>query len=120
MSTPRFLLPAITILFATLTLHAADRAASEWVRRGADGKLTYKTTPAGDRIMDFSYAGYRGGGVTLPDVPVKRTIKPSGDDDDTNLIQAAIDEVAKMPLDANGFRGAVLLEHGKFPCASTI
>src|SRR3954449_10802953 len=101
MSTPRFFVAAMTILFATLTLHAADRPASEWVRRGADGKLAYKTTPAGDRIMDFSYAGYRGSGVALPDVPVKRTIKPSGGEDDTTTIQAAIDEVAKMPLDAN-------------------
>src|SRR3954463_12165421 len=119
MSTPRFLLPAITILFATLTLHAADRAASEWVRRGADGKLTYKTTPAGDRIMDFSYAGYRGGGVALPDVPVKRTVKPSGGDDDTAPVPAAIDAVAAMPIE-NGFRGAVELAAGTFNCATTI
>src|SRR4051794_27526856 len=39
-------------------------AASEWVSYGPDGKLRYKAiNEQGDRIMDFSGAGYRGGGV---------------------------------------------------------
>src|SRR3954462_6276716 len=92
---------------------------SEWLHPGPDGKLVYKTTPAGDRIMDFSYAGYRGGGVALPDVPVKRSVQPSAGKDDTAAIQAAIDEVAAMPL-VGGFRGAVLLAPGEFTCSSTI
>ncbi len=92
---------------------------SEWVYLGADGKLKYKTTPAGDRIMDFSHAGYRGGGVALPAVPVKKRVKPSGGTDDTAVIQAAIDEVAALPL-VNGFRGAVLLEPGVFICSGPV
>src|SRR5688572_24382548 len=104
----------------TRATRAAERPASEWVYRGADGKLAYKTTRAGDRIMDFSHAGYRGGGVALPDVPVKRTVKPSGGGDDTKTIQSAIDQVAKLPADERGFRGAVLLAGGTFPCAETI
>src|SRR5262245_8983131 len=90
---------------------ALGDVSSEWVRSGADGKLAYKNTERGDHIMDFSHAGYMGGGVPLPNVPVKKTIKPSGNEDDTALIQAAIDEVSKLPLE-NGFRGAVLLEPG--------
>ena len=108
------------MLLASLAAAAAERPSSEWVRRGADGKLAYKATERGDRIMDFSHAGYRGGGAAIPHVPVKQTVKPSGDADDTQLIQAAIDEVAKLPVDANGFRGAVLLAPGVFPCAGTI
>jgi hypothetical protein len=81
--------------------------------------LVYKTTPAGDRIMDFSYAGYMGGGVRLPNVPLRKTVHPSGGADDTATIQAAIDEVAKLPL-KDGFRGAVLLAPGTYPCAQTI
>jgi hypothetical protein len=69
--------------------------------------------------MDFSSAGYMGGGVALPTVPVKRTIAPSGKGDDTALIQAAINEVAALPLE-NGFRGAVLLGPGDFICSNTI
>ena len=110
----------IVVMVLAAFAMGADRPASEWVRRGADGKLAYKTTDRGDRIMDFSHAGYRGGGVTIPDVAVKRTVKPGGGDDDTKTIQAAIDEVAKLPVDENGFRGAVLLAPGEFRCAETI
>lgn len=98
---------------------AAVAATSMWVHPGPDGKLQYRTTERGDRILDFSYAGYRGGGVPLPDVPVKATVKPSGGEDDTAAVQAAIDEVAALPLE-NGFRGAVLLSPGVFTCAKSL
>jgi hypothetical protein len=96
----------------------AEPAKSQWVYRGPDGKLVYKMTPAGDRIMDFSYAGYRGGGVKLPDVAMQRTVEPSGEDD-TARIQAALDDVSALPL-KDGFRGAVCLAPGTFLCAGTL
>ena len=102
-----------------VTARAADPATSVWVHPGTDGRLVYKTTPAGDRIMDFSSAGYMGGGVRLPDVPLRKTVRPSGGADDTATIQSAIDEVAKLPL-KGGFRGAVLLGPGSYPCGQTI
>jgi hypothetical protein len=88
------------LFFASSTIFqtVAAPAKSEWVYPGPNGKLVYKTTPAGDKIMDFSSAGYMGGGVALPTVPVKLSIKPSGTDDDTAIIQAAIDEVGAMPV----------------------
>jgi len=103
---------------------ASDRPAdasgkSAWVYPGKDGKLVYQTTPAGDKIMDFSHAGYMGGGVALPVVPVKKTVKPSGAKDETETIQSAINEVASHPLVA-GFRGAILLEPGVYNCSATI
>lgn len=100
--------------------HAMARhSTSEWVHVGKDGRLVYKTTPAGDKILDFSNAGYMGGGVALPVVATKRTVQPSGGQDDTQLIQAAIDAVAAMPLE-NGFRGAVELVAGTFTCSGTL
>src|SRR5258706_11652281 len=69
--------------------------------------------------MDFSTAGYMGGGVTIPMVPVVRTVNPSGAADETAAIQAAINEVAALPLQ-NGFRGTVLLAPGTFICSNTI
>lgn len=113
-----FLLVMPVITAATINF-SASAAQSQWVYPGPDGKLLYKTTPAGDRIMDFSSAGYMGGGVALPNVPVKRTVTPSGKADDTAVIQAAIDEVAAIPLQGN-FRGAVLLAPGTFICSNTI
>lgn len=68
--------------------------------------------------MDFSNAGYMGGGVKLPMVPEKKSVRPSRGDD-TASIQAAIDQVAKLAA-VNGIRGAVLLDGAKFNCAGTL
>ena len=100
-----FLLPVFFIASVAL---AADPQ-SPWAHVGAaGGKLAYQTLPTGDRIMDFSHAGYMGGGARLPAVPVKKTVRPSGRDD-TAAIQAAIDAVAMLEP-VNGIRGAVLLD----------
>jgi hypothetical protein len=118
---PRFFhaLVAVSLLNPSL----AASATSGWVHlddsMGDHGKLVYQTTPAGDRIMDFSSAGYGGGGVPLPEPEVKETVKPSGSGDDSATIQAAIDRVAALPL-KNGFRGTVLLARGTFTCAKTL
>jgi hypothetical protein len=94
------------------------RGLSEWVFYDINGKLQYKKTEKGDKIMDFSHAGYKGGGVAIPDVEVKIKVKPTGNDD-TEIIQEAINEVSKMPLQGN-FRGAVLLEPGVYSISKTI
>jgi hypothetical protein len=112
------LLTALAAAAAGRCASAAPPATSQWVCPGPDGKLVYKALPTGDRIMDFSHAGYLGGGVALPTVAVQKTIKPSGGDD-TATIQAALDEVAALPL-KDGFRGAVLLAPGVYPCSGTI
>ena len=69
--------------------------------------------------MDFSRAGYGGGGVALPVVAARQAVAPTGGDD-TAIIQAALDAVAKLPLDGNGFRGAVSLRAGTFRIAGQL
>jgi len=91
---------------------------SSWVYTDANGKLSYKTLEKGDRIMDFSDAGYMGGGVALPIVPVKVTIS-AVNGDNTDAINNAINEVARLPL-VNGLRGAVLLNKGVYNCEREI
>lgn len=93
-------------------------AKSTWVHVDPNGKLAYKALPTGERILDFSQSGYRGGGVAIPSVPVVKTVNPSGGDD-TAAIQGAIDAVAALPA-SNGLRGAVLLGPGKFVVKSTL
>jgi hypothetical protein len=93
-------------------------AQTHWVRVEKRGHLVYATTPQGDRIADFSSAGYEGGGVALPHVTARRTVTPSGGDD-TDAIQTAIDAVSALPLEG-GFRGAVELAAGTFHCAHTL
>jgi len=93
-------------------------AKSQWAYLNSKGTLTYKTLPQGDKIMDFSYAGYMGGGVKIPLVDVKITLSPIAGDN-SEAIQNAIDKVSEMPL-IKGFRGAVLLKAGNYDCEKTI
>jgi hypothetical protein len=76
-----------------------------------DGKLVYVADSLGNKIPDFSNAGYKGGGVSVPNVAIKETVWPLPGNNADN-VQAAIDRVSVLPVDVNGFRGAVLLKMG--------
>jgi hypothetical protein len=113
----RFL--AVLISFATGVALAAQTGTSTWVYIRADKRLHYATDARGNRIMDFSHAGYKGGGVPLPTVRVARRIKPIAGDNAPH-IQGALDAVAALPQDKDGFRGAVLLEPGSYDVAGAL
>jgi hypothetical protein len=91
---------------------------SRWVHLDSNGKLVYEALPSGDRIMDFSSAGYMEGGVKIPSPAVSKAVRPSGGDDSA-AIQEAIDAVSRASP-VGGFRGAVLLEPGTFKCKATL
>ena len=91
-------------------------ATASRVYPGPDGRLVYVPDAQGNVIHDASHAGYGGGGVAIPTVAVKETIWPVPGDN-TAHVQAAIDRVSALPLDANGFRGAVLLRAGYYRMA---
>src|SRR3954447_25474200 len=95
------------------------QTAAKWVHLGKGNRLEYATTPKGDRVMDFSHAGYKGGGVGLPTARVVRTIGPV-EGDNTAQIQAAIDSVATLAPGADGLRGAVLLKTGEYQVSGTV
>jgi hypothetical protein len=78
-----------------------------------NNKLVYQSDAKGNRPLDFSQAGYKGGGVALPSAPVKVTVPLTGGDQ-TARLQAAIDYVASLQADANGLRGAILLDKGTY------
>ncbi len=73
----------------------------------------------GNRVLDYSGAGYKGGTVAIPNVTVKTNLAPVAGDDGAS-IQGAINYVAALPPDANGFRGAVLLSAGEYQIAGSI
>jgi hypothetical protein len=104
-----------------LLLGAAALAAqtSKWVYFGKDKKLHYATDSHGNRIMDFSHAGYKGGGVRIPAVRVAETLAPEPGDN-TARIQSAIDAVSALASDTEGFRGAVLLKPGTYEVANSL
>jgi hypothetical protein len=88
-------------------LHA--QALSEWAFGGPDHRLHYKYDSRGNSIMDFSAAGYRGGGVKLPAVAVCQRLTPASGDN-TARIQAALDSAT----------GAVVLASGEYDIAGTL
>jgi hypothetical protein len=106
----------LTSLLLAVPVWALDD--NPWVTVDTPGHLTYRTTKRGDRIVDFSYAGYMGGGIPLPKVPITETVSPS-DGHDTAVIQAAIDRASRLPI-KGGFRGAVKLAAGTFRCSGTL
>jgi hypothetical protein len=101
-----------------IDLTAARAPAGGWLSF-VNGRLVYGQDAQGNRIPDFSSAGYEGGGVPLPDVPARVTLSaPAGDA--TATIQAAINRVSALPLDANGFRGAVVLQPGTYRIGTSL
>lgn len=81
-----------------------------------NGHLVYAADSLGNRIPDFSYAGYMAGGTAIPNAPI-RIVVPVTKGDATLRIQSALDYVASLPADKNGIRGAVLLQKGTYEVA---
>jgi hypothetical protein len=90
-----------------------------------NGQLVYKKyanqgqTDTVNQIPDFSNAGYRGGGVRIPVWDISDSISPVEGDNRAH-IQAAIDRVSALPLQANGHRGVLLLKAGVYPVEGPI
>jgi len=89
------------------------------VFKGDDGKLAYTADAQGNRIPDFSYAGYMAGEKAIPTATAKIVV-PLVKGDATPYIQRAIDIVSAMQPGKDGLRGAVLLEKGTYEVAGTL
>lgn len=76
-------------------------------------KLTYLPDSKGNRILDFSSCGYMSSEQDIPAVPYAVFI-PHQSGDNSTRIQQAIDYVSSLPLNKDGFRGAILLDKGVF------
>jgi hypothetical protein len=98
---------AVFWMLAACALHA--QPLSEWAFGGPDHRLHYRTDDRGNSIMDFSAAGYRGGGVKLPSAAAAQRLTPAAGDN-TARIQAALDSVT----------GAVVLAPGEYEIAGTL
>ena len=74
-------------------------------------KLVYTPDSLGNQIPDFSYCGYQLSETKIPFVPVKVVVSATTEDAG-KLLQNAINYVSDLPLQENGFRGAILLNEG--------
>jgi len=78
----------------------------------SNGKLIYFPDEMGNTIPDFSQVGYHQGDKEIPDIKVVKTITAATKGESQSIIQQAIDEVADLPLNDHGIRGAILLKKG--------
>jgi glucose/arabinose dehydrogenase len=83
------------------------------------GLLSYIPDSTGNIIPDFSAVGFYHGDKEIPAIAVVKTVS-AVNDDCTQLIQSAIDEVATRNPDANGYRGTVLLRKGTYKISGAI
>jgi hypothetical protein len=108
-----------TALLSLTVLSAQQSWTSKYVQPKSDGTLQYTTDTRGNIIPDFSGVGYKKNRKSLPDVPVVKIVEPVGEEQQ-QLIQSAIDEVAGMPIHSDGFRGTILLKKGVYRLPETI
>ncbi len=80
---------------------------------GSNGELIYNPDADGNVIPDFSSVGYQKSEQPIPTIESVISIAPI-DGDNTQHIQDAINQLALLPLGADGFRGALLLEKGVY------
>jgi len=93
---------------------------SKYIKVNADGSLNYIPDTKGNIIPDFSHVGYYQGDKEIADVPIIKTVNANENGDSQELLQNAIDEVAKLPLNKAGFRGTILLKKGMYKIPGTI
>ncbi|MEJ8818628.1 hypothetical protein [Lacibacter sp. H407] len=111
----------IVLAFQLLSVsHGVFHWESSFLKVNKNGSISYKADEKGNAIPDFSRVGFYGGDKKIPDVSIVKTVSPTGTDNDERTIQSAVDEVAKLPLDKNGFRGAILLKKGTYKIPQSI
>ncbi len=92
---------------------------SSLVSIGTNGELVYTPDNKGNVVPDFSGVGYMNSESPIPTVPLVKTVNAVAGDNWTN-VQNAINEVATLPLNSNGFRGAILFKSGTYELNNTI
>lgn len=107
------------LLILILSFLEGGAQTSSLVSIGTNGKLVYTPDSKGNVIPDFSGVGYMNSESPIPMIAVVKTVNAVVGDNWTN-VQNAIDEVAALPLDSNGFRGTILFKSGTYELSNTI
>lgn len=129
----RHLLTIVAMLSLSVSAYAADPATSPTravsapttaptrsgnvagpaVSQTREGALTYTSDPDGNRVPDFSSAGYMGGDSDIPNGKIAIVV-PHAVGDNTARLQAAIDQAASIKSDDSAGPKVVLLAPGRF------
>ncbi|MCX2484386.1 DUF6298 domain-containing protein [Pedobacter sp. MR2016-24] len=89
------------------------------VFKDKNGRMAYTPDAQGNRVPDFSFAGYMAGERAIPMAAVK-VLVPVKAGDATVRIQSAINYVSRLPIGKDGLRGAVLLSAGVHEVSGTL
>ena len=116
----KLFLPAMLIVLTTNYVFSQSTWQSSIVHFGTNGKLTYVSDINQNRVIDFSYAGYKNSNESIPVITnIITTLSPvSGDN--TASINNAIQAAASVMPNANGFRGVIKLNAGSYEIRGTI
>ena len=101
------------VLIGLLSITFVQVCAQNFALEVKDNKITYQQDEKGNRILDFSFCGYKSSEQGIPDVKNVVFI-PWQAGDNSIRIQRAIDYVSSLIPDKDGFRGAILLDKGTF------
>ena len=103
----RLLVSALLLLSIELSAQPAEIVIE------SGNTLSYTEDNRGNRVVDFSFCGYRNSEQAIPSPP-NAIFVPWQSGDNSQRIQRAIDYVSTLPIDKSGFRGAILLVRGEF------
>jgi len=101
----------LLVIFLVSNLVCNGQSNVPAVSGGNGSPLKYKSDEKGNRVVDFSYAGYHAGVIVLPHYDASIYI-PSQVDDATFIMQQAIDYLSSLPLNQQGHRGVIQLDPG--------
>ena len=104
--------------FFAATAMGQQNPASRYIEVDKNGIVKYIPDSLGNILPDFSRVGYNENKSALPEVKIVKRISP-GENDQRN-IQSAIDEIATLPLNKEGFRGTLLLQKGTYKIPGTL
>lgn len=107
----------IFLLFAGVS--AQEKWQSKFVKPDEKQQLIYIPDEKGNIIPDFSRVGFESGEKEIPDIQAVEILEAKTGDN-REQIQNAVDRIAKLNPDKNGFRGALLLKKGVYKVDGTI
>ncbi|ADL02246.1 DUF6298 domain-containing protein [Brevundimonas subvibrioides] len=87
--------------------------ASCWLMTPVEAQVGDPSFQWRDLPIDFSHAGYRGGGISLPRAEATILVSP-GPGDDTARIMAGVRAIERLAEGPDGRRGVVQLDAGEF------
>ncbi len=106
----------ILFLFLLLPATLASENKTLSVR---EGSVVYQPDRLGNRVLDYSYCGYSQSEEPIPTIE-NILFVPYQTEDASATIQKAIRYVESLPPNAEGFRGAVLLDKGVFTLSRSL